>query len=104
VAFKSSGFLECFGNNVLNDLWPAVRPFSPWTGKIFTQSDTTGIEKYIGDDAAHYRQVDPIILGCNTYSKELDLSLPATLFIERLDKVGMAVEYPDERERVRTSM
>jgi len=99
VAFRSSGFFECFPGNILNDLWPAVRPFSPWSGKIFYHSNLAGISKYIGEDARHYRLFDHIILGCNTYEKELGLSLPATAFIERLGKIGMAVEYPEPAER-----
>ncbi len=99
VAFKSSGFLEKLDKNVLNDLWPAIRPFSPWTGKTFTNSSVEGIRKYIGKDADYYKDRDPIILGANTYRKDLDLSLPATAFIENLNKIGMVVEYPDDREK-----
>lgn len=46
VAFKSSGFLKKLDKNVLNALWPAVRPFSPWTGKTFTDTSV----KSIGED------------------------------------------------------
>lgn len=99
VAFRSSGFLKKLDKNVLNDLWPAVRPFSPWTGKTFTETSIEGIRKYIGHDAGHYEGTEPILLGANTYRKELDLSLSATAFIEHLGKIGMAVEYPDEREK-----
>jgi hypothetical protein len=98
VAFKSSGFLKKLGENVLNDLWPAVRPFSPWTGKTFTHTTARGIKKYIGTDADNYKDAEPIILGTNTYKKELGITLPATALIERVDLVGMVVEYPDERE------
>lgn len=99
VAFKSSGFLKKFKQNLLNDLWPAVRPFSPWTGKTFHLTTIEKIEEYIGKDAEHYKNTDPVILGTNTYRKELGLSLPATLFIEHLRKIGMVVEYPDKREK-----
>lgn len=99
VAFKSSGFLEKLGKNVLNEIWPAVRPFSPWTGKTFINTSVEGIRKYIGKNADYYKGVEPIILGTNTYRKDLDLSLPATAFIEHLNKIGMVVEYPDEREK-----
>lgn len=101
VAFKSSGFLQKLGDNVLNDLWPAVRPFSPWTGKTFTVSSVDGIRNYIGNDADSYRGKDPVILGTNTYRRDLDLSLAATAFIENLKKAGMVVEYPDEHEKSR---
>ena len=99
VAFKSSGFLNKLGKNILNELWPAVRPFSPWTGKTFTSASLEGIRKYIGNDADYYKGKEPVIIGTNTYRKELDLSLPATAFIENLDKIGMVVEYPDEKEK-----
>jgi hypothetical protein len=99
VAFKSSGFLKKLGKNILNDLWPAVRPFSPWTGKTFTTTSMEGIRKYIGNDADYYKDTDPIVLGTNTYRKDLDITLPATAFIEHLDKIGMVVEYPDEKEK-----
>lgn len=96
VAFKRGGFLKKLGTNILNDLWPAVRPFSPWTGKTFTDTSVEGIRKYIGRDADYYKETAPIIIGTNTYRKDLDISLPVTTLIERLDKIGMAVEYPDE--------
>ncbi len=99
VAFKRGGFLKKFDKNILNELWPAVRPFSPWTGKTFTNSSLEGIRKYIGNDADYYKGKEPVIIGTNTYRKELDLSLPATAFIEHLDKIGMVVEYPDEKEK-----
>jgi hypothetical protein len=99
VAFKSSWFFKNLGENILNDLWPAVRPFSPWTGKTFTTVAAEGIKKYIGQDADYYKESDPIIVGANTYRQDLDLSLPATVFIEHLDTIGMVVEYPDEREQ-----
>ncbi|MBI3355108.1 MAG: hypothetical protein HY034_09520, partial [Nitrospirae bacterium] len=50
-------------------------------------------------DAEHYNGKDPVIIGTNTYRKELGLSLPITTFIENLDKIGMVVEHPDEREK-----
>jgi len=99
AAFRSSGFLKIFDKNILNDLWPVVKPFSPWTGKTFSKASVEGIKKYIGPDARHYEGTEPIILGANTYRKDLDLSLSSTAFIEHLDKIGMAVEYPDEREK-----
>ncbi len=99
VAFKSSGFLKRFNKNILNELWPAVRPFSPWTGKTFTDSSIEGIQRYIGHDADYYKGKGPIIIGTNTYRKDLDLSLPATLFIKHLNKIGMVVEYPNEKEK-----
>jgi hypothetical protein len=99
VAFKSGGFLKKLGKNVLNDLWPAVRPFSPWTGKTFTHTTVRGIKKYIGVDAEYYEGSDTIILGTNTYKKELDITLPGTALIEQVKVLGMVVEYPDERER-----
>lgn len=99
VAFKSSGFLKKLDKNVLNDLWPALKPFSPWSGKTFTNASVEGIRKYIGKDADYYKESDPIILGTNTYRQDLDLSLPATAFIEHLDTIGMVVEYPDEKEK-----
>jgi hypothetical protein len=99
VAFKSSGFLEKLDRNVLNDLWPKVRPFSPWTGKTFTPAKVEEIERYIGADARCYQGAFPLILGANTYRKDLDLSLGATAFVEHLGAVGMTVEYPDENEK-----
>ena len=99
VAFKGSGFLKIFDKNILNQLWPAVRPFSPWTGKTFTDTSVEKIRKYIGKNADHYGAKEPVILGTNTYRKDLDLSLPATAFIKHLDKIGMVVEYPDESEK-----
>ena len=99
VAFKSSGFLKKLGKNILNDLWPLVRPFSPWTGKTFTPATVEKIAKYIGADADYYKDATPLILGTNTYRRELDLSLGAAAFIEHLDMIGMAVEYPDEDEK-----
>lgn len=99
VAFKKAGFLKKIPVNLLNELWPVARPFSPWTGKTFAKSSVEGIRKYIGDDAEHYKGVEPIILGANTYRKDPDLSLPATLFIEELDKAGMDVEYLDEENK-----
>ncbi len=99
VAFKSSGFMKKLGKNILNDLWPLVRPFSPWTGKTFTPTTVEKVEKYIGADAGYYKDAAPLILGTNTYRKDLDLSLGVTAFIEHLDAIGMAVEYPDEDEK-----
>ena len=99
VAFRSSGFLKKLGKNILNDIWPAVRPFSPWTGKTFTNVSVEGIRKYIGKDADYYKGIEPIVLGTNTYRKDLALSLTATVFIEQLNKIGMVVEYSDEKER-----
>lgn len=99
VAFRSSGFLKKLNRNVLNDLWPAVRPFSPWTGKTFTPTSVAGIRKYIGADSRRYEGSEPILLGANTYRKELDPSLAVTAFVERLKHIGMVVEYPDEREK-----
>lgn len=100
VSFKNGGFLKKFNRNVLNDIYPAVRPFSPWTGKTFTLSSVEGIKKYIGNSARYYEGIEPIIIGTNTYRKDLGLSLPITAFIEHLDKIGMVVEYPDEWEKV----
>ncbi len=99
VAFKRGGFLKKIDKNILNELWPAVRPFSPWTGKTFTSASLQGIRKYIGNDADYYKGKEPVIIGTNTYRKELGLSLPITTFIENLDKIGMVVEYPDEKEK-----
>ena len=99
VAFQSSGFLKKLSRNILNDLWPLVRPFSPWTGKTFTPTTVKKIEKYIGTDADYYKDAVPLLLGTNTYRKDLDLSLGVTAFIEHLDAIGMAVEYPDEDEK-----
>ncbi len=99
VAFKSSGFLKKLGKNVLNDLWPAVRPFSPWTGKTFTNTTVKGIKKYIGVDAEYYKDADQVILGTNTYNRDFDATLAATLVIERMNMLGMVVEYPNEKER-----
>ncbi len=99
VAFKSSWFLKKLGTNVLNDLWPKARPFSPWTGKTFTEVPLERVQKYLGEDAEYYKEKAPLILGTNTYRKDLDLSLATTVFIEHLDKIGMVVEYPDEREK-----
>jgi hypothetical protein len=99
VAFKRGGFFKNIDQNILNDLWPTVRPFSPWTGKTFTHTSIEEIAKYIGDDAEYYKDADPIILGTNTYRRDLDLSLTATAFIENLDKIGMVVEYPDDKEK-----
>jgi hypothetical protein len=99
VAFKSSGFLKKFSQNILNDLWPAVRPFSPWTGKTFAPATVEQIKKYIGADARYYQDADSLNLGTNTYRKELDLSCGVTTFIENLTAIGMAVEYPDENEK-----
>ncbi|MBC2696306.1 MAG: hypothetical protein HF982_13730 [Desulfobacteraceae bacterium] len=99
VSFKNAGFLTKFDRSVLNDLYPAIRPFSPWSGKTFTSTTVDDIKTYIGDNARYYEGIEPIILGANTYRKDIDLSLPATAFIEHLDKIGMVVEYPDEEEK-----
>lgn len=99
VAFRRGGFFKKLGTNILNDLWPAARPFSPWTGKTFTKSSIDGIRRYIGDSANYYGGKGEVIVGTNTYRKDLDLSLPATAFIERLDNTGMVVEYPDDKEK-----
>ena len=99
AAFRRGGFLKKISKDILNRIWPAIRPFSPWTGKTFTEAPLEGIVKYIGKDAAHYRGTDPIIVGTNTYRRDLDLSLPVTAFVEHVDKVGMFVEYPDEAEK-----
>jgi hypothetical protein len=99
VCFKRAGFLKIFEKNLLNAMWPAVRPFSPWTGKTFTDSTVEDIREYIADNADHYKNKDPIILGTNTYRKELDLSLPASAFVRHLNKIGMVVEKPDENEK-----
>ena len=99
VAFKSGGFLKKLEKNVLNNLWPAIRPFSPWTGKTLTNASLEKIGKYVGRDADYYKGVDPIILGTNTYRRDLDLSLAATVFIEQLNKIGMPVEYPIDSEK-----
>ena len=99
VSFNNGGFLKKFNRTVLNDMYPAVRPFSPWTGKTFTLSSVDRIRKYIGENARYYEGMNPVIIGTNTYRKDIDLSLPATAFIEHLDKIGMVVEYPDEKEK-----
>ncbi|MCG2728151.1 MAG: hypothetical protein L6244_05850 [Candidatus Methanoperedenaceae archaeon] len=99
VSFKNAGFLNKFDRSVLNDLYPAVRPFSPWSGKTFTSSTVDDIKRYIGDNARYYEGVESIMFGANTYRKDIDLSLPVTAFIEHLDKIGMVVEYPDEKEK-----
>lgn len=99
VSFKNAGFLKKFDRSVLNDLYPSVRPFSPWSGKTFTSTTVNDIKRYLGDNARYYEGVEPVILGTNTYKKNIDLSLPVTAFIEHLDKTGMVVEYPDEEER-----
>ncbi|NOZ69317.1 MAG: hypothetical protein GXP46_08775 [Deferribacteres bacterium] len=99
VSFNNGGFLKKFDRTVLNDIYPAVRPFSPWTGKTFTPSSVDGIRKYIGDSARYYEGMNPVIIGANTYRKDLGLSLPVTAFIELLDRTGMIVEYPDEKEK-----
>ena len=98
VSFKNAGFLKKFDRSVLNDLYPAVRPFSPWSGKTFTSTTVDDIKRYIGDSARYYEGVEPVMLGANTYRKDIDLSLPVTAFIEHLDKTGMVVKYPDEEE------
>jgi hypothetical protein len=99
VTFKNAGFLARFERSVLNDIYPAVRLFSPWTGKTFSRAATADIKKYIGDDGMYYKGKTPVILGSNTYRKSPDLSLPATAFIENLGLRGMAVEYPGEKEK-----
>jgi hypothetical protein len=99
VAFESSAFLKKFDKNVLNDLWPAVRPFSPWTGKTFTDTTVKGIKKYIGVDAEYYKDADQVILGTNTYSRDFDATLPVLAVIERMNMFGMVVEYPNEKEK-----
>lgn len=99
VSFKNAGFLNKFDRSVLNDIYPAARPFSPWSGKTFTRTTVDDIKRYIGDNARYYEGVEPVILGTNTYRNDIDLSLPVTAFIEHLDKIGMIVEYPDEEER-----
>ncbi len=99
VTFKNGGFLRKYDRSVLNDLYPAVRPFSPWTGKTFAETTVEDIKKYIGKDAKHYDGLKPIILGTNTYKRDLGLSLPATVFIEHLKNSGMVVAYPDENEQ-----
>ena len=45
VSFKNGGFLKKFDRSVLNDLYPAVRPFSPWTGKTFAKTTVKDIKK-----------------------------------------------------------
>ncbi len=99
VSFKNGGFLQKFDRSVLNDLYPVVRPFSPWTGKTFAKTTVKDIKKYIGKDAQHYEGVKPTLLGTNTYKRDMGLSLPATAFIEHLKNYGMAVAYPDEKEK-----
>jgi hypothetical protein len=99
VAFKSSGFFSKLGPNVLNTLWPKIRPFSPWTGKTFSPTTVKKLQQYIGENATYYEGTSPLLLGTNTYRKDLDLSLPATAFVERLKVLGMPVEYPDENEK-----
>lgn len=99
VSFENGGFLEKFDRSVLNDLYPAIRPFSPWTGKTFTLTSLDEVKKYIGESAKNYEGVSPLIIGTNTYRKEPGLSVPATAFIEHLDRAGMVVGYPDEKEK-----
>lgn len=99
VTFNNGGFLNKFDRTVLNDIYPLVKQFSPWTGKTFTSSDLQGIKKYIGSSAAYYAGKTPVIIGTNTYRKELGLSMPVTAFIEHLKRTGMVVEYPDEIEK-----
>jgi len=99
VSFKNGGFLKKFDRSVLNDLYPAVRPFSPWTGKTFYKTTVDDIRNHIGKDAKHYDGIKPIILGANTYKRDMGLSLPATAFIEHLKNIGMMVEYADEQEK-----
>ena len=99
VSFKNGGFLRKFDRSILNDLYPAVRPFSPWTGKTFLNTSAEELGGYIGNDAKHYDGMRPIILGANTYRKDLGITLPVTVFIEHLKNVGMVVEYPDEKEK-----
>lgn len=101
LTFNNAGLLKKLERIVLNDIYPAVRPFSPWSGKTFTLTTEERLKKYIGGDARYYEGVKPIILGTNTYRKELDLSLPVTAFVEHLDKIGMVVEYPNEAEKRR---
>ena len=101
VTFKNAGFLKKFDRNGMNDIYPAVRPFSPWTGKTFSRISGENLKQYIGKNASYYREKSPVILGSNTYGKRIDLSMPVTAFIERLDHIGMAVEYPDEQEKRR---
>ncbi|MDH5509231.1 MAG: hypothetical protein OEZ32_02635 [Nitrospinota bacterium] len=100
VAFQSSGFFKIFEPlNILNKLWPAARPFSPWTGKTFTPSTVEGAARYIGADAAYYNDKGQVFVGTNTYRESLGPSLPAALFIENLGKIGMVVEKPNEYEK-----
>lgn len=99
VTFKNAGFLKKLDRSVLNDIYPAIRPLSPWSGKTFARTTKEKLKGYIGNDAQYYEGVEPIILGTNTYRKDLDLALPVTAFVEHLDKIGMVVEYPDEREK-----
>lgn len=99
VAFKSSGFLKQLGTNILNDLWPAVRPFSSWTGKTFTDTNVKSLKKYIGVDAGYYKDTKPVILGTNTFKKELDMTSPLTSMVKLVSTVGMVVEYPNAKER-----
>lgn len=99
VTFNNGGFLNKFDRTILNDLYPVVKQFSPWTGKTFTASDSQAIKKYIGSSAAYYNGRTPVIIGTNTYRKDLGLSMPVTAFIKHLDRTGMIVEYPDEREK-----
>ncbi|MDH5639566.1 MAG: hypothetical protein OEZ04_13855, partial [Nitrospinota bacterium] len=53
----------------------------------------------IGADAAYYNDKGKVFVGTNTYREGLDPSLPTTLFIENLDKIGMVVEKPNEDEK-----
>ncbi|MDH5755236.1 MAG: hypothetical protein OEZ55_01025 [Nitrospinota bacterium] len=100
VAFQSSGFFKIFEPlNILNKLWPIARPFSPWTGKSFTPTTVEGAARYIGADAAYYNDKGQVFVGANTYSERLDPSLPAAIFVENVDKIGMVVEKPNENEK-----
>jgi hypothetical protein len=99
VALKRGGFMRKFSSNVTNDLYPAIRLFSPWTGKTFKDVGMNEAKKYIGKDAEYYKDKGQIVLGTNTFKKNFDLSLPATAFIEQLDKIGMVVEQPTKEEK-----
>jgi len=99
VALKRGGFMRKFGTNLTNDIYPAVRLFSPWTGKTFTNVGMDVAKKYIGKDAEYYKNKGQIVLGTNTFKKNFDLSRPATAFIEQLDKIGMVVEQPTKEEK-----
>ncbi len=98
VTFNRGGFFKKFQRNVLNDLYPAIRPFSPWSGKTFKKSSVAEIKKYIGKDAKYLEGEDPLYICANTFRSDPLKALP-TLFIDHLDAIGMVVEKPTKKEK-----